>query len=118
MMDRKKWLENLIAAAGQIASREFQERSWFGKGSEISSPEELYCDIFDDFTAELFYDKFAHTFTGAQLSHWHDFMETLKQYGKDMGDNPNPSSVLEDPGWERVRKSAAGFVQAFTPVER
>src|SRR6185312_2051420 len=47
-MDFGIWRRNVIGAARRAADREYQERVWFGRGTERDSPDDLICTFMDD----------------------------------------------------------------------
>jgi hypothetical protein len=116
MMNRDEWLARILSAVRHVASREFQERTWLGTGAEISSPEEVYNELFDDYTFDLFFEKYASTLTSDQADVWQELKSRMERYGEKMPATPDPRKVLDDPDWQEVRESAARFVAAFERV--
>jgi hypothetical protein len=114
MMTHEQWLNGILSAARHIASKDYQERAWLGGGGrEISSPAEIYNELFDDYTFDLFRETYSATFTPTQLVAWDDFKTLMEKYGERVSDNPDPNRVLDDPEWQEVRGAAARFVAAF-----
>jgi hypothetical protein len=114
MMTHEEWLNNIVSSVGHVASRDFQERTWLGgRGSEISSPTEMYNELFDDYTFDLFHEVYSRDFTSEQAAAWEKFKNLIEDYGESMPDNPEPQIVLDDPAWQLVREAAAQFVAAF-----
>jgi hypothetical protein len=113
MMNRDEWLARILCSVKHIASREFQERAWLDTGAEISSPEEVYNELFDDYTIDLFFEKYACTLTPDQSAAWRELKSCMERYGEQMPTTPDPRKVLDDPEWQRVRESAVRFVAAF-----
>jgi hypothetical protein len=66
MMTHRQWLNCILTSAQHVASREYQERSWLGKGgNEISSPEEVYCQLIEDCTFDLFFETLERVHRGS-----------------------------------------------------
>jgi hypothetical protein len=114
MMTHEQWLNNIVASVGHVASRDFQETTWLGGGGpEISSPTEMYNELFDDYTFDLFHETYSEGFTSEQSAAWDTFKTSMEKYGEEMPDNPDPRRVLDDPAWQVVREAAVQFVAAF-----
>ncbi len=113
MMNREEWIAQILDVVGDIASREYQERAWLGIGPEVSSPTEVYNQLFDDNTFDLFFEKYGATFTPFQLKAWKDLESKMEEYGQDDEKLDDPHQVINDPEWQQVRESAACFLTAF-----
>ncbi|MFZ0979675.1 MAG: hypothetical protein WAN23_09765, partial [Candidatus Acidiferrales bacterium] len=61
MMSYEKWRARIIAAAQNIASREFQEQAWLSGAKFVSSPDELYQIMMEDTTPDLFLKRTARS---------------------------------------------------------
>lgn len=112
MMSRDQWIGQIVDVAREIASREFQERAWFGIGPEVSSPDEMYNSLFEDNTFDLFLEKYAATLTPRQTKAWSDLRCKREEYDQ-QPEKLDPHRVINDPEWQNVRESAAHFVTAF-----
>jgi len=113
MMNREEWIVQILDVVEEIASREIQERAWFGIGPEVSSPDEIYNQLFDDNTCDLVFEKYAATFTPQQTVAWNDLRRKLEEYGEESEELDDPHRVVNDPEWQKVRESAARFIMAF-----
>jgi hypothetical protein len=113
MMSYDQWLGKIVNAAQNIASREFQEEAWFPGGKFVSSPIEVYECLMEDSTPELFFEKYAKTFTESQMQCWSELKSQLQHYYDKLPNHPDPSRVLYGPEWDLVRQAAAGFVREF-----
>ena len=71
MMSHDEWLSALVKHARQIASREYQERTWFRKDLpvEVNWVVEAY-EVLDDLTFDLFFEMYSKEFTASQVSAW------------------------------------------------
>jgi hypothetical protein len=114
MMNRDKWTSKIVDVARDIASRDFQERSWFGIGPEVSSPNELYNTLFDDCTLDLFLETYGASLTAQQRIACANLKSQLEQYDEHRHRLDDPRQVLNDPEWQEVRQVAVRFVEAFS----
>jgi len=112
-MSYEEWLRCILCAVGHVASRRYQEESWFPGGTAVSSPDELYLTLMEDCTFDLFFQTYGSAFTNAQETIWREFRSRLEQYYDKLPKNPDRLQVLNDPEWESVRQSAEKFVQIF-----
>jgi 8-oxo-dGTP pyrophosphatase MutT (NUDIX family) len=113
MMSHDQWLNSILEVARETASREFQEEAWLSGRPSTSSPTEIYNQLFDDYTFDLFFETYSKNFTPDQLAAWTGFKLELDRYGEKFPEFPSERIVFEDPDWQKVRESAARFVSAF-----
>ena len=113
MMSYDEWLPRIIDAAQDIASREFQEVAWFPGGKVVSSPDEAYQVLMEDFTFDLFFETYGQRFSPHQLRTADEFRSILKDYYDKLARHPDPQLVIDDPNWDSVRQAADRFVRAF-----
>jgi hypothetical protein len=112
-MEREQWQSKILATVEHIASREYQSRAWFGLSDSVSSPEELFNELFDDLIFHLFFTTYSSEFTEDQKLAWKDLESRLESYAETTSEKMNPQTVLADPRWEDIRKSAHRFLEAF-----
>ena len=115
MMPYERWLNALLAVAREAASREFQQEAWLSGRPSASSPTEIYCQLFDDYTFDLFHETYSKGFSSQQLIAWREFKEKLERFGSKYDQFPHEQVVFDDPDWQLVREAAARFVTAFEP---
>jgi hypothetical protein len=109
----ERWIKNLLWAAEQIASREFQETRWLAADAKAwESPDEAINSL-DDFVLDGFIGQFAESFSPVQAHAVAAFRDEVDRYCRSTSQHLEPVDVLADPAWEKVRKKASGFVQAF-----
>jgi hypothetical protein len=113
MMSREQWLNSILDVAREAASRKFQEEAWLSGRPSTSSPTEIYNQLFDDYTFDLFFETYSKEFIPSQLMAWNDFKVELENYGDKFSEFPNERIVFEDPDWQRVREAASRFVKVF-----
>jgi hypothetical protein len=113
MMSYKEWLACILGAAQDVASRDFQEEAWFPGGKVVSSPNEVYLTLMEDYTADLFFETYGKSFSSSQIRSWNEFRLQLQNYYDKMPRHPDRRVVLDDPEWELVRQAAERFVRAL-----
>jgi hypothetical protein len=113
MMDFGTWKNIIMDFAIQVSDREYQRLSWFGKGPEVSSPDELYNGLFDDGMINEFLEKYAHDLTPEQCDAGKKLVRQMNHYAAVSPKSLNPTDVIDDPRWEEIRQSALLFVGAM-----
>lgn len=97
----KVWDENVLNLFADFADGELQLRSWFGIGPEVSSPEEMYCQIDDFLVAEWLeankvdISSFLHIYIT-------DFLQELDDLPNDLG----PWDTYTSPEWQKITLKA------------
>lgn len=115
-MDFQTWRNMIIDVVNQIADPEYQSSSWFGKGENVSSPDELYSGLFDDSMIEEFLETHAKQLTDEQRSAGLEFVRKMNQYAPANVRYLDPTTVIRDPIWDEVRQSAKSFASALMRV--
>lgn len=112
-MPYEVWLARIIDAARNISSRAFQKEAWFPGGQVRSSPDDVYLELMEDCTFDLFFRTYSGRFTEHQIRAAKALKSVLQQYYDKLPKHPNPIQVLDDPEWSRVRHAAERFVRDF-----
>lgn len=113
MMDFDTWKNMIIDVVTQISDFEYQRGSWFGKGELISSPDELYNGLFDDSRIEEFLEAHAKQLTDDQRRTGLELVRKMNQYAPANVKYLDPATVIEDPLWDELRRSAKSFLSAL-----
>lgn len=113
MMSFEQWLNSILDVARETADRKFQEEAWLSGRPSTSSPSEIYNQLFDDYTFDLFFEKYSKTFTVEEMTAWSEFKDELEKYLPKIQASVGEREVFDDPEWQKVRQAAAGFVVAF-----
>jgi hypothetical protein len=111
------WKTAILNTVLHIASKDYQEKSWFGKGDVISSPEELYCELFDDELFDDFLSSSQVVMTETQKQFGRQLKAKLENYSKIVSEFPNPKEIFFDPQWEEIRTVARKFLEAMSSTE-
>jgi hypothetical protein len=113
-IDFETWKKGILDIARRLASRSYQEQSWLGKGPAVSSPEELFNELFDDQIVERFAAVHAADLSAEQQRALRELIDKMNEYGAASPSKLDPATVLRDPQWEGIRNSALRFVKADT----
>ena len=105
----------VVEAVQAIADRAYQERAWFNASDQvsppqISSPEEVYCGLFDDAIFEDFLTDGSVCLTEQERAAGLLLVRALDNFSSHMSDPADPREVIDHPEWEKVRKIAQEFV--------
>ena len=92
-----------------IADEELQRRSWFGMGPEQSSPEEDFCQFFGDAAIEEFLNHDKNGLNDRQLRAGRFLLKMMKELSSQTPSTIEPSFLIDDPRWIRIRAAAARF---------
>lgn len=116
-MNPTNWKQLIYESCSRIADKKYQSRAWFGLGSEVSSPEELYCELFDDLLFEEFLESKESNLSQEHRNIGLLLKDTLNDYPLKDDDFIDPQIVIDDPKWEEVRKLAKRFLELFERPE-
>jgi hypothetical protein len=108
-MTTEKWLQAIRGVIAKIADKDFQERAWTGKGPEVSSPDEMYCQLFDDLMIEAFVEQVE--LTPAQTRGIETLIEKMETVPAASPDSIDEKLLLADPKWHEVREFAKELYQ-------
>lgn len=103
-MTTEEWSQAIRRVLATVADRDYQERTWRGKGPEVSSPEEMYCQLFDDLMIEEFVDQPA--LTPEQRQGIETLIEKMEAVPGAPPDSTDAELFLADPKWHEVREFA------------
>jgi hypothetical protein len=100
MTTEARWKSDLTVLIGQIADEEYQRRAWLALGPEVSSPTEMFCQLFDDLDAERFVNHLPQLASCDSLDAIRQLisqMEIIQEADLD------PLVLMDDPRWKAVR---------------
>lgn len=108
------WKKNILEVVSYIADKNYQEKTWFGNSKEaVSSPEELYCTLFDDFIYEDFLNSATIELSSKQRELGWMLAQQMDLYQNNNPEKIDPKEIFNDPSWDEVRKSAQKFLESF-----
>jgi hypothetical protein len=111
MNDQLQWSKRILDALRHIADAEYQRRAWLGVGPEVSSPVEVYNELFDDCRIEEFIldpPAYISGATRASLVRLERCMDELEL------DDSRPAEFIDHPAWQEVRgiaTQAVGYLE-------
>jgi hypothetical protein len=109
----ERWISNLLEVATSIADRKMQEDKWAtGTWNIWEHPDELI-NTTGDYALDDFSDVFLAILSPEQKLSAQRFRDDVNHFCASSSNTLKPAELLSDPNWERVRQSAAGFIQAF-----
>ncbi|MBD2233004.1 hypothetical protein [Phormidium tenue] len=112
-MDIKTWQEKIIEVLKDISDEEFQRESWLGRSDKISSPEELYCNLFDDFIFKDFIEEQKSLFSSAQLGWGQELVKKMEAFKETIFSYPDPQEIIDDERWIEIRQLADRLKATF-----
>jgi hypothetical protein len=109
----ERWISNLLEVAMSIADRRMQEDKWAaGTWNIWEHPDEMVNTV-DAYVLDGFIEAFPTILSPEQKSSAQRFRDDVNHFCASSADTLVPAELLSDPNWERVRQSAADFVQAY-----
>jgi hypothetical protein len=108
-LDLNTWRTVIKQAVDGIADEAMQRRAWFGIGPEVSSPDEVFCQFFDDAAIEDFLKRSDTGLNDLQLQAGKYLTKLMRELSKQTAEHIDPSNLIDDPRWRKVREAAARF---------
>jgi hypothetical protein len=108
-LDLIAWRKLLEEVVDSIADEDLQRRAWFGRGPEVWSPDEAFCQFFGDAAIEELLDRNDSGLSEPQLRAGRDLMALMRELSDQTPEHIKPSDLIDDPRWRRIRKAAARF---------
>jgi hypothetical protein len=112
-MNVGKWQDGILKAVEHVASSRYQEQTWLGSGQAMSSPEELFCELFDDMRFEEYLSSDITGLTPHQKSLGLELKSKMEAFSADKT-YFNPIEVLEDSSWHDIQEAARDFLSSFS----
>lgn len=110
-VDLKAWRKAVEQVVGGVADEALQRRAWFGIGPEESSPDEEFCQFFDDAAIEEFLDRDDTGLNERQIKSGRHLVKLMRQLSDHTPNHINPADLIDDPRWQEIREAAARFHQ-------
>lgn len=105
-----RWRESACEIIGSLADEEFQRDAWFGKGKYVSSPEEVYNQVFGDLAFEQFIESPEVALNDLQRTVANDLVRIMRYFEKLVDRELPPQQVIDHPVWGEVRQTARRFL--------
>lgn len=109
------WLKNTCAILDDIADTDFLREAWSGKSRYVSSPDEIYNNVFSD----AHVDGYANPeleLDEAQLAAGKAFIDSMERFDEIGGPELPWQEVIDHPGWVKVREAARTFLDLLRPA--
>jgi len=113
-MTYEDWKRHIINVTRAISDEEYQRRTWFGADSEISSPDEMICNVFDDYLLPEFIREHRHRLTESELLSAERFLAAMEQFADSTPKHLDPDTVFRDERWQRIRTLAREMLVAWS----
>jgi hypothetical protein len=96
-----------------FADRHLQEVAWFnpGPGGPVSSPTELVCNLFDDFSFDKTSQDPTFDLTDAQRAACSRFANMVHAFVRGPRKGLTDREILDNPEWEKIRQAAANLLK-------
>ena len=104
-----EWTTLITDSVDRLADRNYQERAWFDKSNEVSSPDEMFCQLFDDLDFESYLRSEAIRLTERQRELGRVLEARMNHYANRTPSILDPYTVINDPEWDEIRKAAQDF---------
>lgn len=103
------WRTVIKQVVESIADESLQRRAWFGIGPEVSSPDEMFNQFFGDAAIENFLERSDTGLNDKQMETAKHLTKLMRELSKQTPGHIDPSMLIDDPRWRKVRKAAARF---------
>ena len=110
-MTLQRWLEIVRPVLEGFADRAFQERAWFNRGPEVSSPTELICNLLDDFSFDETSQDPSFDLSTAQRAASLRFAKMVEAFARSPKNKLSDRQIIDDPDWEKIRAAAAELLK-------
>ena len=109
-MTLARWLEIVRPLLQRFSDRAYQERAWFNRGPEVSSPTELICNLLDDFSFDKTSQDTSFNLSDQQRKACAQFAEMVEAFARSYTGRLGEHEVIDDPEWEKIRRAAANLL--------
>lgn len=114
MMSPERWKIAICDVIKNISNEGFQRTAWFGLSpAQVSSPDELLCQFFDDFDFSDFLTSPEVNLTSKQKAAGEDLKSKMEKFADSTPTHLDPREVIDDEQWKGIRLSARGFLETL-----
>jgi hypothetical protein len=113
VVNASRWRERACEIIGYVADEDLHRTAWFGQGPFISSPDEIYNQVFSDLDLENFITSSAVGLTDLQKAAATDLASKMNHFDQMMGGNLSPDKVVDHSAWREVREAARRLLVAL-----
>lgn len=112
-MEPDLWKQNIFQVIEEISSRDYQELAWFGKANYVSSPDEMFCTLFDDFQFDDFLINKHIDLTEQQRDKCELLRQRMNALSEKLPISSNPEDMIDHPDWIEIRTLAKSILEKF-----
>ena len=105
-VDSALWRKIACEIIDCVADENFQRNAWFGKGSFISTPAEIYNNVFSDLDLEEFIASPDVALNDLERTAATKLVSKMRYFEKVVGQDLSPDRVIDHPVWREVREAA------------
>jgi hypothetical protein len=114
MMSPGRWKISICDVVEDISNEEFQRTAWFGSSStQVSSPDELRSQFFDDFDFADFLNSPEVNLTSKQKSAGKDLKSNMEKFADSTPKHLDPREVVDDERRKEIRIAAQAFLETL-----
>jgi len=106
MIEPQKWKKLIKETVYYISSKECQKQHWFNPNGLIIDPDELYNQLFGDYTFELFLEDDSVGLDNKQKQLGYQLCRLMENYSKDHIGSFIVDEIFYDPEWNEIRNAA------------
>jgi len=106
-----QWKSQIREVLSRISDETYQKEAWFNCHHEVSSPDELICQLYDDFLFEEFISSNLVNLSHNQRSAARSFLNHLTEFCDKTPSSLDPYATIRDPRWIRIRREAHELIK-------
>ena len=111
----ERWKAETKAVLERLADETYQRLAWFNKHQEVSSPDELINQLFDDFSFERFIQDEEIDLSHAQKAAARRFFAMVTRFCEGTPPTLNPETTIDDSRWAEIRNEAKELLRVLFP---
>jgi hypothetical protein len=109
------WKRLVKGILERMADEQYQRLAWFNKHEEVSSPDELICQLYDDHNIHNFIESPEIGLTSSQTASARAFLTELSEFCRQTPTSLDPKSTIDDPRWGSIRDAARSLLKSIFP---
>jgi hypothetical protein len=113
-VDLHHWRKMLEDVVESIADEGLQRRAWLGADPEVWSPDEAFCQFFDDADDDDFLGRDDTGLSKRQIKAGLELAALMRALSDATPDHTKPADLTDDPCWRKIRRVAARFHRLLT----
>lgn len=113
MIDPDFWKEQIKDIVLRISDKEYQYQQWFVEMTDSSNADELFCQLYNDYSFDLFLQDKILNLTKRQLETGCKLQYLMDEYCKVTETRLSEEKVYNDPRWEEIRQAAKDFYDSL-----